>query len=391
MSTARPTTRQIAEAIAKRAGGGEREGADITRLLCAELPGSALASLLLHVMRERSRSVRWADALGLLERSSLARVAAVDARAMLEMDGRMFAAAEGFDAVELSPVVPFGVSALTGIDQNSVLSALRGAEVVADPTTALALECARRCKQEGRSGPVRLVTSHRLVRMQPFDDPGFTRHFRLGALVTAGRDTGDERFEREALADHLGVWLRLIASLRAAGWDIPGVRVEVSDTRVMRALLTAGGVSLSSLRGHKSPMKRDHEIQGLELPGLVTEPLKVLGGELRRLGERMERIRATVLEPLVERFTGVEACFDFARLHAVNYYEGPTFHLVLRRPDGQEMNVGDGGFTTWMQSLLNDRKARLLTSAIGTELLCRVFRPAAPAPSGSSEGAKPSR
>jgi hypothetical protein len=381
MSTARPTTRQIAEAIAKRAGGGEREGAEITRLLVAELPGSELASLLLHVMRERSRAVSWADALRLLERTSLVRTATIDARAMLEMDGRVFAAAEGFDAVELSPVVPFGVSALTGIDQNSVLSATRGAEVVADPTTALALECSRRRKQEGRSRPVRLVTSHRLIRMQPLDDPGFTRHFRLASLVTAGRDVGDERFEREALADHLGVWLRVVASLRAAGWDIPGVRVEVSDTRVMRALLTAGGVSLSSLRGHKNPMKRDQEIQGrgLELPGLVTEPLKVLGGELRRLGERMERIRTTVLEPLLQRFAGVEACFDFARLHAVNYYEGPTFHVVLRRPDGQEMNVGDGGFTTWTQSLLNDRKERLLTSALGTELLCRVFRPSATA------------
>jgi len=86
-----------------------------------------------------------------------------------------------------------------------------------------------------------------------------------------------------------------------------------------------------------------------------------------------------VLEPLSERFPGIEARFDFARLHGVNYYEGPTLHVVLGHPNGTEMPVGDGGFTAWTQAWLNDRKERLLTSAMGTEMLCRVFRPPAPA------------
>ncbi len=372
MGNERPSTRRIAEAIARRAGSGE-----LTRMLVDELPGSELASLLLHVMRERSQKVTWADALRLVERNGLVRADTVDARLMTQMDARAFAAAEGFDAVELSPVAPFGVNALTGIDQNNVLTATRGTEVLADPTIAMALECARRRKRDGRAGVVRLAASQRLIRMQPFDDPGFSRHFRLFALVTAGRDTGDERFEQEALREQLSVWLRLVADLRAAGWDLPGVRIELSDTRVMRVLLTSAGVPLESLRGHVSPMKFDEELKrrGLSLPGPVTEPLKVLDGDLRRLGERMERLRTGVLEPLAARFPGTETRFDFARLHGVNYYEGPTVHIVLRAPDGRELPVGDGGFTTWTQSLLNDRKERLLTGALGTEFLCRVFRP----------------
>jgi hypothetical protein len=372
MGNERPSTRLIAEAIARRAGSGE-----LTRMLVDELPGSELASLLLHVMRERSQKVTWADALRLVERNGLVRADTVDARLMTQMDARAFAAAEGFDAVELSPVAPFGVNALTGIDQNNVLTATRGTEVLADPTIAMALECARRRKRDGRAGVVRLAASQRLIRMQPFDDPGFSRHFRLFALVTAGRDTGDERFEQEALREQLSVWLRLVADLRAAGWDLPGVRIELSDTRVMRALLTSAGVPLESLRGHVSPMKFDEELKrrGLSLPGPVTEPLKVLDGDLRRLGERMERLRTGVLEPLAARFPGTQTRFDFARLHGVNYYEGPTVHIVLRAPDGRELPVGDGGFTTWTQSLLNDRKERLLTGALGTEFLCRVFRP----------------
>lgn len=375
MGKDRPSTRQIAEAIARRTGNEE-----LTRLLVDELPGSELSSLLLHVMRERSHAVTWADALRLVERNGLVRADTADARVLTDLDARAFAAAEGFDAVELSPVAPFGVNALTGIDQNNVLTATRGTEVLADPTIAMALECAHRRKRDGRAGVVRLAASHRLIRMQPFDDPGFSRHFRLFALVTAGRDTGDERFEQEALREQLSVWLTLVEALRAAGWNLPRVRIELSDTRVMRALLTSAGVPLESLRGHVSPMKFDEELKrrGLSLPGPVTEPLKVLDGGLRRLGERMERLRTGVLEPLAARFPGTEGRFDFARLHGVNYYEGPTVHVMLRTPDGRELPVGDGGFTTWTQSLLNDRKERLLTGALGTEFLYRVFRPASP-------------
>ncbi|KFA89018.1 hypothetical protein [Archangium violaceum] len=147
MGKERPTTKQIAKAVARRAG-----SAELTRILVDELPGSELASLLLHVMRERSRSVTWADALRLVERNGLVRADTADARVLTELDARAFAAAEGFDAVELSPVAPFGVNALTGIDQNNVLTATRGTEVLADPTIAMALECASRRKREGRAG-----------------------------------------------------------------------------------------------------------------------------------------------------------------------------------------------------------------------------------------------
>ncbi|HEY0095493.1 MAG TPA: hypothetical protein VGB96_14275 [Archangium sp.] len=125
MGKDRPTTRQIAEAIARRAGNEE-----LTRLLVDELPGSELASLLLHVMRERSRSVSWADVLRLVERNGLVQADPADARVLTELDARTFAAAEGFDAVELSPVAPFGVNALTGIDQNNVLTGALGTEVL---------------------------------------------------------------------------------------------------------------------------------------------------------------------------------------------------------------------------------------------------------------------
>ena len=63
----------------------------------------------------------------------------------------MLAAAEQFEAVELSPLAPLGVCSVVGLaSQNKIVSALRGTEVVSDPTNVLALECARRLRDRRR-------------------------------------------------------------------------------------------------------------------------------------------------------------------------------------------------------------------------------------------------
>ena len=72
------------------------------------------------------------------------------------------------------------------IDQNNVASTIRGTEVLADPTAALALEAAVR-RRANPAETVRLCAVCRVLRLQPVPDvPGFTQHFALFALVTAG-------------------------------------------------------------------------------------------------------------------------------------------------------------------------------------------------------------
>jgi hypothetical protein len=71
------------------------------------------------------------------------------------------------------------------VSQNKVLSALRGTEVVSDPTNVMALECARRLRRNP-STVVRLATSHRCVRAQPIPKRrGLTANFRIFCLVSA--------------------------------------------------------------------------------------------------------------------------------------------------------------------------------------------------------------
>jgi hypothetical protein len=46
----------------------------------------------------------------------------------------------------------------------------------------------------------------------------------------------------------------------------------------------------------------------------------------------------------------------------------------MKNQAGDSFMLADGGFTDWTQLLLGDSKERLMTSAIGTELICRLFR-----------------
>src|SRR5579862_5269546 len=159
----------------------------IPRLLPAlseDIPLSDLQSLLMGVYRARTAESSESDLRRAAERGLVA-ASKVDARLLNQFDTTAFQIAQGFDAVELSPVGPLGLNhVLGGIDQNNVLTTIRNVEVLGDPTTALALECWRRHtdqSRQGGGGAIRLCCSQRLVRLQPFDEPGYSPHFRLFA------------------------------------------------------------------------------------------------------------------------------------------------------------------------------------------------------------------
>src|SRR5215207_7485734 len=84
--------------------------------------------------------------------------------------------------------------------------------------------------------------------MQPFDVPGFTRHFRVFALATAGRAAPMYSFETDAVREHLAVYLRLLSALRAEGYRCDDITVEVSHSRVARAVLAQAGADLDQIR-----------------------------------------------------------------------------------------------------------------------------------------------
>ena len=254
------------------------------------------------------------------------RPTADDPRALVAVEAHAFAAASAFTPVTLSPVAPLGLNAALGdIDQNSTLAALRNCEVLADPTTVLALETARERPGDGATSPtIRKCAAARMLRMQPFDNPAFSPHFALFALTSGGRARADHGFEVEALVDHLTAHLGLYERLGAAGYRLADVRVEIADTDGDEARLAA--------------------------------------------------VEARVFPALRARFPHAACAIDRARTHAMQYYRGLCLHVTARDPSGAVQQLSDGGSTDWLARLTANGKLRFFASGLGSELLLRRFR-----------------
>lgn len=296
--------------------------------LAAKLSPTDLQSLLLHVFARRSDQRKDADLLQQYERSAMVRPSAVNARELLALEHAAYMSSPDFAAIELAPVTPLGLNTVLGqIHQNNCLAAIRGVEVLADSTTAAALECARR-RRAGCDEDIRLCSRARLLRLQPIHVPEFSPHFGLFSWVTAGRDRGDYHFELDSVRDHIRCHLDLLRKVAELGYVVGDIVVEVSHT------------------------DRDER--------------------------RLAQVQQHVFDPLSEQYDGVAFVLDRAREQARNYYAGLCLHVNVK-VGASWFNLSDGGLTMWTQRLLSNRKERLMVSAMGIELIPKILtRVAAP-------------
>ncbi|WP_437298228.1 hypothetical protein [Sorangium sp. So ce426] len=392
-------TGELSSRIARRAAEAHA-GQPLDRLLAEDLPGNELTTLLLHCLRRRALRRGFADVLDHAERAPMTHASTADARRLHALDAAAYAAAAGFEAVDLAPIGPLGATACAGVEPNNVLATVRFAEVAADPTTGLALHAARRRRGTRGGEPLRFCASQRVLRMQPTTQPGFTPHFRLFALVTAARSPGrgeDDACERRALLEHLVVWADLVRALPHAGFRAAGLRVVLSDTSLVRASLGARGVDAGAMarraKAHE-PGSSEAALReaGVDLPRRAAD----LVGAARSLGlgpellARAERWVAEVSEPLARARPEVEVVHDLGRLQGLGYYAGPFIQLVLRRDDGLELPLGDGGALPWLGALLSNRRERMVATGIGSEILVKLFdRSEARAGEARPEGTTP--
>jgi hypothetical protein len=334
-----------------------------------------LQSLMLAVYQDRARRVDVAGILAKRRRNALFAAANVDARVLTRFDQHAFACASNFEAVDLAPVCPLGTTfALGGIDQNNVLTAIRNAELLGDSTPALAIEAVLRRP----SAPVRLAATHRVIRLQPFDAPGFTPHFRLFALATAGCVTGSNGFEIDHLREHIDFYLSLFRALNADGFHLHNPRIEISDVAMTHAILEEQGASgglRDIIRAHRPDASAQflHD-RGITLPSDVVNPeseLEDLGH--RALWERLSAVKTRACDPLAGQFPEATFRFNLARLEGIGYYTGLCLRVSAETSDGDRYTIADGGFVDWMARLLQNRKQRFLTSGIGSEFVCRRY------------------
>jgi len=332
----------------------------LVEALASKLSPSDLRSLLMHVYRTRAAEVPVAAISAQAARDPLMSPSAVSARDLWAFDSIAFQAASQFIAVDLSPVCPFSAtSTLGGTSQNNVVTAIRNAEALGDPTIALAIEAGRRRNSEEI---VRLCASHRVIRLQPFDVPGYSPHFPLFALVSAGRDTGSFRFETAHLLEHVRVYLWMFRMLTAAGFALENPLVELSDMIALEAALAAAGVTSDEVR--KSV--RAHRLGGSERflreRGIASPP-----------DSRHPLLESAVIGPLRDEFPEAQFRVNQERLEGLGYYRTFALRISLSAPDGNRYPLVDGGFTDWTARLLGNQKERLLISGIGNEFVCKTY------------------
>jgi hypothetical protein len=292
-------------------------GEETFERLARSLSGSELQSVLLQVMHARASARTHAQVLSQYEGDAFCEPAAVDLRESIAIDGALFAAAADFEAIELSPVAPLGACSTFALtDQNRVLSALRSTELVADPTNVLALECARRLRRNDRSA-LHLATSQRVLRAQPTPRlPGYSPHFRLFVLVSAGREQEDHAFTVDSLVHHLRTVLAALDRLEGRGYTFGARRLEILAT-----------------------------------------------AERAELGDRI----ANGVGGNVERKTLAHA-----------YYSGGLrYTLWSSPPAGGAVPLADGGAFDWLARLTSNRRAVYVASGLGSQLVALLFRSAA--------------
>lgn len=300
---------------ARAALGDERAFA----LLAEELPPSTLWSLLLEVAERRAARRRPADLVSQWERDPFVRPGAVDQRAAVRADALVLDAASAFEAIELSPVAPLGVcSVMAKTTQNRVLSALRGTELVADPTNVLALECASRLRRAPRD-TVRLATCMRVMRAQAIPKlPGFSQHFRIFVLATAAREEKDHAAVVAGMAEHIRTQIACLDALeRGAGAHFPD--------RVITLFAT-------------------------------TE-------------------RAGIADRIATAINGAAPRIDRALLEHPYYSGGLRYQINARTVDGDPVPLIDGGTFDWVATLTSNRRALFVASGMGIQLVHLRFCP----------------
>ena len=285
----------------------------------AGLSGADLTTLLLEAMRRRARELRPPQVLRRYHEDRFATPASIPFHRLRQAEDRVLSALPpGFEALTLAPVTPLGThSVLATVDQNKVLSTIRGTEVAADPTNALALEAASRRRgllqyDQRSAAVVRLAASQRVVRAQQFSGPASTAHFTLFGAISAGRDTGSLAFERQHLSEHLRF---VVGAVRASVGGGTEVRLTSLDARF----------------------------------AAVTEAAR------KALSEEID----------------VEVLDDPDRSAGRGYYAGLCFKVYSSVGD-QRFEIGDGGFVDWTQTLLGNRKERLLITGIGIDRLATL-------------------
>lgn len=202
------------------------------------------------------------------------------------------------------------------VRQKKVVSAVRGVEVISDPTNMLALYLADKLKkgEMDNAQGVHLCTACRVLRGQMFTGPARTQHFSLFGMISSGRDTGSYGCESALL-------------IRQIEFCVEFIRSRCGNP----VSLMLGGRS-----GYPDSVGFLDRLSGVCRHAFPDIPLTLDGAKADNL-----------------------------------YYLGLNYKISIQS-DGNVLEICDGGFVPWTQELLDNRKERLLIGGMGLDRLLDI-------------------
>lgn len=295
---------------------------DLVSVLAQSLSGTELNSVLLEVFDQKARSITPAKLLNQYQSNRFVKPVDLPVMKSKQMEMEVLKLFEGlsFEPIELSPVSVLGsCSVVAPASQMKILSALRGTEVLADSTNAIALHASdlRQRNPETSSPQMKFCNVQRQLRTQSLSGKGFTPHFRIGCLVTCGSDRGEFIFERTALLEHMQAMKQLFLDY---------YKVDAISFR----LLARGGY------------------------------------------ENQQGLLQATAEFLHRKDPDTSFSVDHKPAKENNYYKGIQYKVDITAK-GKLHEIGDGGFVDWTQQLLQNKKERMLSTGFGFDLMVRIL------------------
>lgn len=365
-----------------------KEISDISDLLSGKIEPTDLQSFLLRVYENLVARIDIRNISRQRESNRFVQPCGISQREIIDFDKLIYESVPKiFNPVELSPVNPIGLnSVLSKINQKNVLSTIRNVEVVADVTTALALECAKLRSIAIRNNPMSVeeshfCTSHRSIRLQQFEKiPEFTPHFRAFGACSAGRDVGYEKFEAENLIRHISIYLNILREAERNGYFTQDIAVYISDIRITEALIKRFKMDRQEIMLNTQTKEfKLFNHYGVVVPGTIFLTSELAEGVIQQhnlnyLISFLREIEKKAISKLREKYPAITFCFDIERVAGIGYYENLCFKIIAKNKDGVTFPLADGGMTDWTKKLLASKKERLFTSGFGSELFCKNFK-----------------
>lgn len=288
-------------------------------ILTERLSGTDLNSLLLEVFAQKVKNTPAQQLLQQYLANPFVQPAETDMMGLLqlELEALAYLRDHSFRPMELSPVAQLGSCSIVGtVSQDKIISATRNTEVLADATNSLALYIAGLKRSGNRPGEevMHFCTVHRHCRTRWLRGGRHMPHFKIGCLVSSGRNTGDYRFESAQLLLHITT----LDSLLKEVFGINSCRIKIQ--------------------------RREGYPDTDRMLAIVVDSLK----------------KNSNLDIFIDDGPGGN-----------NYYKGIQFKVIIKRKD-QALEIADGGFVDWTQQLLSNHKERLLISGFGLEWLYKI-------------------